>query len=412
MPRIKTISQNIAVFVGQVPATGYHVTGGAGFTGTNSVGLIKPLVGVTAVDYSWSQAKQDVITYGKMASRDRVAIDPPEVPMNITYYLGAGYNEHVLGLYVQNQRATGSGVDSYSLENTALKHFLDRSKDERNFFVMIAPEGADADNLEGSATTQVIGIGNGFVNSYSVEGSVGNFPSVTVGVQGLNIKSYTAGTGLLPAVNPTTGLEITNKGFFYLPNSAVLGYGEAGFEPFVLRPGDISLNLSTAGGIFHNDFNTPDVQSFSVNFDLSRQPINKLGSRFSTSREMTFPINVNFEVSMLAKDLKTDSLADFLCQTGKHHATITMKYNDCGGAGSGAFKIDLRNISLESQNWSTQAGSEPQTCSLTWLGQIGATGDTVNGLFLSGFGAGGYTGITSAARTGLPPATVIAKTVA
>lgn len=367
MARTKTVSQNIAVLVGPTPATGLQ-------TG------IAPLVGVTSLDHSWSQNKQDVITYGKLASRERVAVDPPEVPLNITYYLGAGYNEKKLGL----------NAGDYSTQS-ALKYILDKTGDEKNYYVFVAPEGADAENLSGaSSNIGVIGIGNGFVNSYSIEASIGDFPTVSVGIQGLNVKTYTGGQNQpIPAVNPTTGLEITGVNFT-IPNISVTGYGAstgggAAFEPYVIRPGDITLDLSSAGGLFY-DYSDADVQSFRVSFDLNRQPLNKLGSRFSVSREIQFPVNVNFETTMLAKDLRTGSLATFLCQTGGYNAVINLKYNTCSGNGTNAFRIELKNISLEGMNWSTQAGSDPQTVTTTWVGQIGGTGDLNNGLFLSGAG--------------------------
>lgn len=362
MARTKTVSQNIAVLVGPTPATGAQ-------TG------IAPLLGITSVDHGWSQNKQDVITYGKLASRQRVAIDPPEVPLNFTYYLGAGYNEKKLGL-----NADGSLLQS------ALKYILDKTGDEKNYYVFVAPEGADAEGLNGaSSNIGIIGIGNGFVNSYAIEAAIGDFPTVSVGIQGLNVRTYTGGQNQInPAVDPTTGLEITGASYYFtIPNITVTGYGTT--EPFVIRPGDITLDLSSAGGLFYN-YSSADVQSFRVGFDLNRQPLNKLGSRFSISREIQFPVNVNFETTMLAKDLQTGSLATFLCQTGGYNAVVNLRYNTCSGNSSGAFRIELKNISLEGQSWSTQAGSDPQTVTTTWIGQVGGTGDLLNGLFLSGNG--------------------------
>ncbi len=358
MARTKTVSQNMALF-----ASVYHATG------DNAVGN-QLLLGVTSLDFGWSQNKQDVITYGKLSSRERVTVDPPEVPLNFTYYLGAGYNELALGFY----------VDSYSPENSAIKYFLDKTSDQKNYYVFIAPEGADAEGLSGASSgIGVIGIGNGFVNSYSIEASIGDFPTVSVGVQGLNLKTYTGGVNQpIPAVDPVTGLEITGK-YFTIPtveNNWIT-------EPYVIRPGDISVNLSNAGGLFQN-YSLADVQSVRMSFDLNLQPVNKLGSRFSTSREIQFPIAVNFEATILAKDVTTGSLSQFLCQTGGYNANVSFRYNDCSGNGTESFGYLLKNISLEGQQWSTQAGSDPQTLTTTWVGYIGGTGDTVNGLFMSG----------------------------
>lgn len=365
MARTKTVSQNMALLVGY-----YHATGDV----AGDHNTMQNLQNVTSLDFGWSQSKQDVITYSKLASRDRVSIDPPEVPLNFSYYLGAGINEYALGF----------SVDATVSNQSSLKNLLDKTKDEKNYYIFIAPEGADAEGLSGaSSNVGVIGIGNGFINSYSIEASIGDFPSVSVGVQGLNIKSYTGGLNQqIPAVNTINGLEITGAGTtFTIPT--ISKYATPEIEPYVIRPGDISVNLSSAGGLFY-DYSLSDVQSVRVGFDLNRQPLNKLGSRFSISREIQFPINVNFEVTTLAKDLQTGSLSNFLCSTGYYNASINFRYNTCSGNGASAFIVELRNISLEGQQWSTQAGSDPQTVTTTWVGQIGGSGDLTNGLFMSG----------------------------
>lgn len=358
MARTKTVSQNIALLVTYF-----------GATEETDPSSMQNLHNITSVDFSWSQNKQDVLTYGKLASRDRVSVDPPEVPLNFSYYLGAGINEYAMGFAVDTNEST-------------LKYLLNKTKDEKNYYVFIAPEGADAEGLGGASTgCGVIGIGNGFINSYSIEASVGDFPTVSVGVQGLNVKSYTGGVNQsVPAVNTTNGNELTGV-IFTIPT--IERYAAPSIEPHVLRPGDVSVSLSNAGGLFYN-YTLPDVQSVRVGFDLNRAPLNKLGSRFSISKEIQFPINVNFEVSMLAKDLTTGSLANFLCSTGLYNALVYFKYNTCSGNGANAFIVELKNISLEGQQWSTQAGSDPQTLTTTWVGQIGGTGDLSNGLFMSG----------------------------
>lgn len=347
----------------------FHATGSVG--GNSMANLIN----LTSIDHGWSQNKQDVVTYSKLASRDRIAIDPPEVPLNFTYYLGAGYNESIIGF----------SVDATVSNESSLKFLLDKTQDQKNYYIFIAPEGADAEGLSGSSSDiAVIGIGNGFVNSYSIEASVGDFPTVSVGVLGLNVKTYTGGVNQpIPAVDTTNGQEITGQ-TFTVPTIEHYGVPNAvGGEPYVIRPGDISVDLSSAGGLFY-DYSLADIQSVRIGFDLNRQPINKLGSRFSVSREIQFPINVNFETTMLAKDLQTGSLANFLCSTGLYNASVNFRYNTCFGNGQTAFIAELRNISLEGMQWSTQAGSDPQTVTTTWIGQIGGSGDLANGLFMSG----------------------------
>lgn len=373
MARTKTVSQNIALFSSQ----------GADSTGSFA-GVLNsfPFLNVTSLDFDWSQNKSDVVTYSKLASRDRIAIESPVANLGFSYYLGAGLNEQFLGLYMQGDQST-------------LKWILERNEN-RNYFIFVSPEGSDAEGLSGATSgCGVVGIGNGFLNSYSIEGTIGDFPTVSVSVAGLNIKGYTGGDNQdIPGVNPINGNEITGNTFTIptvLGISDVEGYYTSltglpfSLYPAVIKPGDVFVDISTAGGLFYN-YSSTDVQSFRVGFDLNRQPLNKLGSRFSLSQEIQYPINVNFEVTMIAKDIGTGSLSNFLCNTGLYHAKVGMNYTSCGtGTATEVFGFTLRNISLEGQSWSTQAGSDPQTVTTTWIGQIGGTGDLLNGLFMSGY---------------------------
>lgn len=362
MARTKVSSQNYALVVGPSPASGIH-------TGTPSP--LKNLWAVTACDWSWSNPKQDVLHYGYAAARERVSLEPPEVTLTFDYYITSAYNESVLGLNVYDNGAT-----------SAIKYLLDKTKDEKNYFLFVAPEGADAFGLNGaSSDIGVIGIGNGFLSSYSIDVAVGDFPKASVQVQGLNFKTYTGGVlQPIPAVNPTTGLEITGVNFT-IPT--ITDYKNSSGLQNVLRPGDITVSLQNGGGLFY-EYTNAAVQSASMSFDLNRASITQLGSKFATSKEITFPINVNFEATMLAKDLKTGSLADFLCNTGTYTVGVSFRTSSCTGSGAETFGYTLRNVSLEGQSASTPLGSEPGTITTTWVGQIGGTGDLSNGLFMSG----------------------------
>jgi hypothetical protein len=365
MARTRTISQNIALLVSSGVSTGAH--------GSN----LYSIWGLQSLDYSWSNPKQDVQVYGLGAPISRETIESPEVSLNFSYLATSANNEYRLGLETLN------GATS------VLTRLLNNTADDKNYFIFVAPDGQDAVGLSGgSSGIGIIGIGNGFISSYSIEGAVGGFPTASVSVQGLNIKTYTNGTTQpIPAVSPTTGLEIGNTGTYNftvptITNHYINGMG-GDTVPAVLRPGDISLTLTNAGGLFH-DYTSPCVQSFNISFDLNRQPINCLGYRFAASRSIQFPINVNFEVEMLAKDIKTGSLADFLCRTGTYSAQISMKLPDCAGAGAEQIGIRMLNLSLEGQQWSTSVGGEPQTVRTSWIGQVGGATDTTNGFFMSG----------------------------
>ncbi len=365
MARARTIAQNLGLLVGPSPATG-----------AQGSALIE-LWGLQSLNYTWSNPKEDVLIYSQGAPLTRETVESPDVSLDFSYFLSTLLNEDALGFDVFRGANATSQVFASILAGTEA---------EKNYFVFVAPDGADAVGLSGSsANIGILGIGNGFINSYSIEAAVGGFPTASVTVQGLNIRTYTGGTlQQSPAVDPTTGIEVgTGAGganLFTVP-TLINYYNTTGAS--VIRPGDITLNLANVGSIFH-DYSVTCPQSFNISVDFNRSEQLCLGSKYAVSRDVQFPINVNFEVEMLAKDIVTGSLANVLCQTGLFNAFISMKAPSCTGGGYERVGITLKRLSLEGQSWNTTVGSDPQTVTTTFIGQIGGTGDVANGLFMSG----------------------------
>ncbi len=365
MPRARTIAGNLAVLVGPSPATGAQ---GSSLT---------ELWGLQSLDLNWSNPKEDVQIYGLYAPLTRETIESPEVSLNFSYLMSTLLNEDALGMDVYR------GATSTS---QAFASIIAGTEAEKNYFIFVAPDGADAVGLSGSSSgISIYGIGNGFINSYSIEAAVGGFPTASVSVQGLNIRTYTGGVSQAnPAVDPTTGIEVgtgsAGANLFTVP-TLINYYNTTGAS--VIKPGDITVNLANVGSVFH-DYSAVCVQSFNISVDFNRNQQLCLGSKYAVSRDVTFPVPVNFEVEMLAKDVVTGTLTNVLCQTGLFNAFISMKAPSCTGGGVERVGITLKRLSLEGQAWNTSVGSEPQTVTTTFIGQIGGTGDVSNGMFMSG----------------------------
>ena len=175
MPRNRIIYQSEAVFAGPSPATGFHITTGAGNTlsktfpttdGVENVKTrVKELQRIQTANYSFNITRQDVNQFGELAAIDRVILESPTVSLDASYILGSLENEDILGFTV-----TPSGSTA---ESTALGGILDKTEDERNYFIQTAPEGSDVlgqSPVQSPSTTNntnVIGIGNGFISSYT-----------------------------------------------------------------------------------------------------------------------------------------------------------------------------------------------------------------------------------------------------
>lgn len=363
MARNKTLSQSYALLVGPAPSTGVH--------GSD----LRPVWGLQSLTWGQSNPKQDIQIMGKAAPIARESLEAPQITLSYSYYVTSTYNE---------SNCLGFNCDGTT---SALSNALS-GDDDRNYFVFIAPEGTDAYTLSGASSgIRIFGLGNCFLNSYSIEGSVGNFPTASVQFQGLNIETYTGGVAQhLPSITSNGLLSVGES--FTVPYIEDLTTGSLAvtnqMSRSILKPGDVTITLSDAGGIFE-DYGNACVQSFRMNFDLNRNPINCFGSSYATSRYIQFPVNVNFEVEMLSKDISTGSLAQYICGTGKHTARVQMRLPSCNGSSTAeVLGFTLKNISLEDQNWNTSLGGEPTSLTTRWIGQIGAANDTVNGFFLSG----------------------------
>jgi len=360
MPRQRTIYQSEALFVGPTPATGAHFLydGSGNITGN----LIQQLDRIQSSNHNFNVPRQDVNEYGVLAAIDRVILDSPTVALDFSYLIRNALNEEKLGLVVDGS----SGV---------LSNLINASQDQKNYFILEVPEGNDAVGGDtNEAANGVHGIGNGFISSLSWEGQVGQFPKSTVQVQAFNYKVDIGSSGNnIPAINTSNGLLITGQAYA-LP-ATTTGVGVS-----VLKPGDITLSLSGVQGYSIADLK---IQSFRLNAPITREPIQKLGSRFPFARLIRFPINATLEVSAVVGDLNATDLADVLCNDQAYNLTVNLALPSCSGNGATAVQYTLLGAKLDSQNSSANVGSN-NSLTLNWLTPLGGPNDNQHNLYISG----------------------------
>lgn len=362
MARNRIIYQSEAIYVGPSPATGDHFS--SGNSGTN---LVQQLHRIQSTNHSWSLTRQDVNQEGQLAAIDRIILETPSVTFDFDYLLTSAINEDRLGLFPSGSVSAISGI-------------LNKTEDEKNYLIKLAPEGSDAINYTPN-NSDVWGIGNGFLSSYSSTAQVGGLPTVSVSVEALNVRYYKGqSTGLsLPAVNPEDGSNIADK-VFSLP----LGVSGAAGQVSALRPGDITVDLNNAGlGI---DVNDVKIQSYTLSFDLTREPLQKLGSRFAFSREIQFPVTVSASFEANVGDLNSGNLSDFICNDPTYDLTITLNEPTCtGGTSDTAIKYELKGAKLDSQDFGGgSVGGENRSVTMNFSAQLGSAEDLTRGLFVSG----------------------------
>lgn len=332
------------------------------FVGATGDASPKQLNRVQSANYSFEVSRQDINQYGQLASIDRIILEQPTVNFDFSYYLNSGENEANLGLSV----ATGAGIIA-TAGTPALSGILTANKDTNNYYILTVGEGKDA-NIDGKTGGKTIGIGNGFLSSYSMEASVGNIPTVSINGEGMNMRFYADISGTLPTINPEDGSSVA--GTFTIPNP-VTGAGYS-----ALRPGDVDLTIAGATGVVSSDLK---IQKASVKFDLGRDPIQKLGSRFAFTREIKFPVTVTMSVDAIMGDVEAANLADIINNDSAKH-NLQIKINK-PNTDTEAISYVLRGAKLDSQDFSSSIGDN-KSVTMNWSAQIGGPNDQVGGLFI------------------------------
>jgi hypothetical protein len=353
MARKRVIYQSEALFVGP--------TGENALTSTNNHQLNR----VQSANYNFEISRKDVNQFGNLAAIDRVILEQPKVSLDFTYYANSGENEKNLGLALSNGTANISALSNI-LTGKA-------DTDPVNFYIVTSPEGTDA-NIAGWTQTdgKTIGLGNASITSYQIETSVGEIPKVSVNAEALNMNFVNGISGVTnPAVNPSNGSSL---GIGFVLPTPVSGSGYS-----ALRPGDITVSLNNGTiGIEESELK---VQKASVSIDIKRDPIQKLGSRFAFTREITFPLTATISVDAIVGSDTSDSLADVLSADNDY--TISMTLNAPNSASTRALKYTLKKAKLDSQEFSSAIGDN-KSVSLKFSTQIGGPNETSAGLFIDG----------------------------
>ena len=296
MARKRIIYQSEALYAGK--------TGAASATQLHRVQDISHSVDVT---------RTDVNEFGTLAALSREIIESPTVSLDFSYFIVDGDNEN-----------NGLGFDTGG-SNNALSKIIDtaQGEDERNYFIVTVGEG---DDVRAVSNAGVIGIGNGYITSYTVDASVGEIPSASVSVEGANIRFQ---TGVSSAGNPSIDVSDGSA----IAGTVTIPAGSTGsLSAAALRPGDVTItfgssNLQMGGAVLPGmGSETANVQSFSLDMPLSRTPLNRIGNAFPFSRELDFPINATLSVTANLTSISEGALRDLICNDAdKRDITITMK---------------------------------------------------------------------------------------
>jgi len=392
LSRSRNIYQVELAYVGPTgtnPATGRHYIGAplnyVGGTydqpwGNNSqqagsgANAIAELFRVQSANYSWSRTLKDVNQFGNLAAIDRISLDPPTVTCDISWLVSNLINEKLIGFTV----SSGTPI-------TLVSGIINKTTDPKNYFIKTVAEGTDAigENTNDS-TIFVTAIGNGFITNYTAQGSVGNFPTATISVEGLNFEMDVIPSGnIIPAVNPTDGNAIT--GWFYqLPTGVQSQRNEAinssNSSLSVLRPGDITFNIGLNAGDGFVSESDMKVQNYTVACPIGRTDLQKLGSKYAFSKEINFPVTATMNITADIGDQQSGSLVEIINNNTKFNPLINLKKP---GGSEVVVSYFLKTATLDSQAFNSSIGPN-KSVTMTFSVPIAGANDTTKGLFISG----------------------------
>ena len=409
MARNRVIYQSEALFAGQKSTA-------STITAAHTTEEVRQIHRVQSANYAFNIARTDVNQFGELAAIDRVALETPTVSLDFTYLLSNLSNEENIGFKVNDYSVTNPTLVS------ALDGMLKKTEDERNFFIQTSREGEDAigddarNNLDSSNYASTIGLGNGFITSYSTEASVGGFPTCSVSVEAMNM-NFNTGTVNIPnpAINRTDGTATSTKvslpvvsgstAFRHDSDANSDSISDAALAISTLRPGDIKIMIAEhqSNGQFgttHYDAGMPgaklpeddgtstnsaNIQSYTINFDMGRTAIQRLGNRFAFAREVDFPVSVNLSFDAILTDLTTGNLNQLIDCEKAYDIRIQLQgtTGDCGGSKAHVAEYYMKNMKPDSQSFTSSIGDN-KTVTLDFSTQIGGPRQTDVGLFMRG----------------------------
>lgn len=335
---------------------------------------------VQSCNYNFSIQRQDINQFGELAAIDRLILQEPTVAVDMSYYFEpTGFNESHLGLKIDGT-ATGT--------STSADHMLvdiitgGAAYDQKNIFILTSDAGIDANDTSANAMGNVsnvdgvIGIGNAFLTSWSLDASVGAIPTVSCAFEGQNIV-FTGGglTSLTSIPNPSVVDGLDPYTGVSIPSGA--GLFDSATQVSAVRPGDVTLRLGDSSsddkpsvGLSESDLK---IQSVTAAMTINREPIRKLGKIFAFAREITFPITCTMSVNAIVGDLASKKLFDLVNRAGdcnKYDLLLTINgYVGCETTAKTTY-IGLKGAKLDSQNITSSIGPN-KAVTMEFSAQIG-----------------------------------------
>ena len=356
MPRNQLIYNQVGVFAGPAPSSGYHFIAQDGALSNQSTdyNLVFPLNRVNSISWGIAAQRTNVSHLGDLGTLKRPILAYTDVNLDINYLMMGLANEARIGMHMNipsgdpltGNFAYGTGrvcpiLGYYSRDysrttdisgvNWPMKEY----RDARNIFVAVRKDTLDFNPATGDIANEsnyennifVICFGDCYLNSYNFSAGVRTLPNATINYGCNNVVVYDNNNeNDIPSIDTKTQ-EIRSGIKFRIP-SAFQGTG----LPTVLLPSDISLSIKQRNLNSEDlenttlDFKDIKIQNFSFNFNLNRRPLYAVGHKYPLDRRPVFPIFCNLNFECIDGDPKAGSMASLLKNDEEYDIQIKMSY--------------------------------------------------------------------------------------
>ena len=370
MARPNVIYNCQALYVGPAPETGYNFIPYTGGNPTNDhsnlyqqLNLLHSIDRIQSVSYSINVPHANINQLSTRGLIDRPIINHPTVSLDFAYFLCGTKNEARLGLNVNFPRfeypLEGAPYYQNNLNVSLLSGFFEKNKnnkikmpsqdfavnqyrDCRNIYVAVNQEGDDIDKAyfredftlpdlyqgidEDAPNYHIISFGNCYLNSYSTNGAVGDFPVAAVSYTSYNVNFDMSGSGFIAPDIETKSGKLNGSNEVVVPR--VLA--EEGYS--ALNPGDITVTTDSFSGL-GVDFDKLHIQSYNIDINLNKELLPNMGYRFPVDNRPNSPIYANLSLNGIVESGNSGSLVDLVTINSGYDFTIKVDPNsNCTGS--------------------------------------------------------------------------------
>jgi len=319
---------------------------------TNLTGLKR--VQSAAVNFSFNRQR-----FKEIGSPDYVGdinMTNPNITLEMNYLYSNGTNEIMLGLDVDgSKRAVLNGLRAPSKDNNFYILFGSGIKDE---VLNVASDSDFKDNF------MVMGLGNCFLNAYSIQGSVGSLVGVSTSIQADNLEAepYDNSTQgeLIPAINPATMKPATShryklKKSFFKNTTNQDGLIDSAFAPSGIKL-SLPSNVNVPGLQFTGDPGAAFIDSFELSFEVDRNPLYGFGSIYPYGRRAILPVLGNLKFSATASEFQSGALNDLVILDNNEERAYDFTIDMIAPSGATGLKIEVQGAKADGEGLTQSIG--------------------------------------------------------